>query len=181
MKVYTLGNEVLREKAVPIDTITDEIKALIPEMFKTMENQNGIGLAAPQIGKSIRLFVVKIDDEVERVFINPQIIATSTETCSYEEGCLSVPKYYESVTRPETIVVQALNEKGRRFTIEADGLLARVIQHEYDHLEGILFIDRIPQAKKDKISQKFAKQAEQAQKKQAKSLASNIQSAPAKA
>jgi len=165
MKVYKLGEEVLREKAVPVAEVTDEIRALISDMFVTMKESDGIGLAAPQIGKSIRLFVVKSDDDVERAFINPQIIATSPETCSYEEGCLSVPKFYEDVVRPERITVQALNERGRRFTLEADGLLARVIQHEYDHLDGILFIDRIASDKKEKIVRKFEEKAEREQKK----------------
>ncbi len=143
MKVIQLGNETLRQKAVPVEDINDDIRLLVREMFETMEREDGIGLAAPQVDKSIRLFVVRADDGIERTFINPQIIATSQETESYEEGCLSIPKTYEDVIRPSAITVQAKNERGRRFTLEADGLLARVIQHEYDHLEGILFIDRI--------------------------------------
>jgi len=159
MKVIQLGNETLRQKALPVEEINDEIRLLVREMFETMEREEGIGLAAPQVDKSIRLFVVKADDGIERTFINPQIIATSQETESYEEGCLSIPKTYEDVIRPSAITVQAKNERGRRFTLEADGLLARVIQHEYDHLEGILFIDRIKADKKEKIEQKFLKNA----------------------
>lgn len=157
MKVVHLGEQVLREKALPVLEITEEIKSLVADMFITMEKENGIGLAAPQVGKSLRLFVIKIDDGVERVFINPHIIQTSIETCSFEEGCLSVPKYYEEVIRPERITVQAQNVNGRRFTLEADELLARVIQHEYDHLEGILFIDRIEDSKRQTIEEKFNK------------------------
>ena len=157
MNVLHLGNETLRQKAVPVTEVTDEVRALVREMFVTMETEEGVGLAAPQIGQSIRLFVVKADDGVERTFINPQIIATSQETSVYEEGCLSIPKIYEDVVRPARITVQALNERGRRFTLEADEFLARVIQHENDHLDGILFIDRIPPAKKQKIEQKFLK------------------------
>ena len=160
MKVVRLGDDILRKKAEPVAEITDEIRELVREMFVTMEEEDGVGLAAPQVGRSIRLFVVKADDHVERAFINPQIIATSQEVCSYEEGCLSIPKMYEDVIRPERITVQARNEKGRRFTLEAEGFLARVIQHEYDHLEGILFIDRIPTEKKLKIEQKFLKKPE---------------------
>lgn len=160
MKVMTLGDEVLRIKAEPVAEVTDEIRELIREMFVTMKVEDGIGLAAPQIGKSIRLFVVQADDEVERAFINPQIIETSLETESYEEGCLSIPKQYEDVIRPSRVTVQALNERGRRFTLEADGLLARVIQHEYDHLDGVLFIDRIDPDKKEKIEKKLLKKAE---------------------
>ncbi len=160
MKVMTLGDEVLRIKAEPVAEVTDEIRELIREMFVTMRVEDGIGLAAPQIGKSIRLFVVQADDDVERAFINPQIIETSLETESYEEGCLSIPKQYEDVIRPSRVTVQALNERGRRFTLEADGLLARVIQHEYDHLDGVLFIDRIDPDKKEKIEKKLLKKAE---------------------
>lgn len=144
---------------MPVEEINEEIRALVDEMFDTMVKSDGIGLAAPQIGKSIRLFVVRADDGIKRVFINPQIIATSQEMCSYEEGCLSIPKYYDDVIRPERVTVQARNENGRRFTLEADGLLARVIQHEYDHLEGILFIDRIAPEKKAKVEEKFRKKA----------------------
>jgi peptide deformylase len=160
MKVVRLGDDILRKKAEPVEEVTDEIRELVREMFVTMEEEDGVGLAAPQVGRSIRLFVVKADDHVERAFINPQIIATSQEVCSYEEGCLSIPKMYEDVVRPERVTVQARNEKGRRFTLEAEGFLARVIQHEYDHLDGILFIDRIPTEKKIKIEQKFLKKAE---------------------
>jgi peptide deformylase len=160
MKVVQLGTDILRQKAEPVAEITDEIRELVREMFVTMEKEEGVGLAAPQIGRGIRLFVVKADDGIERTFINPQIIETSVETCSYEEGCLSIPKTYEDVIRPERITIQARNEKGRRFNLEADNFLARVIQHEYDHLEGILFIDRIDADKKQKIEQKFLKKAE---------------------
>ncbi len=157
MKVIQLGNETLRQKAIPVEEINDDIRSLVRDMFITMEEAEGIGLAAPQVEKGLRLFVVKSDDGIERTFINPQIIATSQETESYEEGCLSIPKTYEDVVRPSVITIQAKNEKGRRFTLEADGLLARIIQHEYDHLEGILFIDRISADKKEKIEQKFLK------------------------
>lgn len=160
MNVIRLGNEILRQKAVPVTEVTDELRALIRDMFVTMVDSDGVGLAAPQIGRSIRVFVVKADDGVERTFINPQIIATSQETVRYEEGCLSIPKIYEEVERPERITIQALNEKGRRITLEAEGFLARVIQHEYDHLDGVLFIDRIASEKKAKIEQKFLKKTE---------------------
>jgi peptide deformylase len=160
MKVVHLGDEILRQKAVPVETIDDEIRELAKEMFVTLKEEEGVGLAAPQIGKSIRMFVVKADDGVERVFINPQIVATSSEQVTYEEGCLSIPKLYEDVVRPERITIQARNENGRRFNLEADGFLARVIQHEYDHLEGILFIDRISPDKKAKIEAKFLKKTD---------------------
>lgn len=157
MTVRIMGDLVLREKAAPIEDINDNIRALAQEMLVVMKETDGIGLAGPQIGISRRIFVVRADDGIDRVFINPQIIGTSTEICGYEEGCLSIPGFYEDVIRPERITVQAQNENGRRFTLEAEGLLARVIQHENDHLDGILFIDRINPEKKDKIVAKFQK------------------------
>lgn len=160
MDVLHLGDETLRQKAVPVEEVTDEIRDLAREMFITMDREDGVGLAAPQVGKSIRMFVLRADDDIDRVFINPQIIATSQETCEYEEGCLSIPKQYADVTRPERVTVQARNEKGRRFTLEADGFLARVIQHENDHLDGILFIDRISPERRAKIEAKILKKSE---------------------
>jgi len=159
MKVCKLGDAVLRTKADPLAEVTEETQLLIQQMFKTMDEENGIGLAAPQVGVSVRIFVLKADDEIPRVFINPQIIQTSPETGLYEEGCLSIPGFYEEVVRPLKITVQAINERGRPFTLEAEGLLARVIQHENDHLDGILFIDRIDSQKKTRIETKLTKKA----------------------
>lgn len=157
MKVRTLGDPVLREKAQPIEEINDEIRALAQKMLVVMKETDGIGLAGPQVGISQRIFVVRADDGIDRVFINPQIIETSQETCGYEEGCLSIPGYYEQVERPKQVTIQALNEKGRRVTMETQGLLARVVQHENDHLNGTMFIDRIDTKKKEKIETKFQK------------------------
>lgn len=160
MKVLTLGDELLRQKSEPIEEVTPEIAALAEEMFQTMIDAQGVGLAAPQVGILKRMFVLIADDDVRRVFINPQIIATSTELSDYEEGCLSIPKVYEKITRPVKVTVQALNEKGKPFTLEADGLLARIIQHEYDHLEGQLYIDRGDPLFKFKVEEDFKKKAE---------------------
>lgn len=165
LKVNKLGDEVLRNKSVPVEAVTDEIKQLCEDMFETMIEHDGVGLAAPQIGKNIRLFVVIADDDVRRVFINPQIIKTSAETGEYDEGCLSIPNVYETIVRPVAVTVQALNERGRPFTLEADGLLARIIQHENDHLDGILYIDRGDPDFKTKTENKFKKLREKAAKK----------------
>ena len=116
---------------------------------------------------SKRIFVVVADDEVRRVFINPQIISTSSELSDYDEGCLSVPGVYETVQRPAKVSVQAYNENGKLFTLDADGLLARIIQHEYDHLEGMLFIDRVSSEFAEKTTEQFKKRAEKAAKKAA--------------
>lgn len=171
MEVLYLGDETLRQPSQPVQNIDDELRTVIQEMFITMDKDRGIGLAAPQIGKNIRLFVVKIDDGVERVFINPQIIGTSEKQCSYEEGCLSIPKMYAEVIRPESVTVQYQDAQGRRKTIEATGLLARVIQHEYDHLEGILFIDRLSEKDRNTIIEKFTQQQERKKQRAAKKKA----------
>lgn len=161
LRITKLGEDVLRQVAVPVEPeeINDEFRVLINEMFETMIEANGVGLAAPQVGIGKRFFVIIADDDVRRVFVNPQIISTSDDLVDYEEGCLSLPKIYENIKRPSQVTVQALNENGKPFTIEADGLLARIIQHENDHLNGIVFID--------KGDPEFAKQAEQTMAKRA--------------
>ena len=165
LNIVKLGEESLREKSVAVEEVNDEIKQLANDMFETMIEADGVGLAAPQIGKNIRMFVIIADDDIRRVFINPQIIKTSEEVGPYDEGCLSIPQVYESIIRPLKVTVQALNENGKPFTLDADGLLARVIQHEYDHLEGIVFIDRGDKAFAEKTEQAFQKRAERAAKK----------------
>lgn len=161
LRITKLGEEVLRKVAVEVkpEEINDEFRALCLEMFETMDEANGVGLAAPQVDISKRFFVVTADDDVRRVFVNPQIISTSSDLVDYEEGCLSIPKIYENIKRPSKITVQALDENGKKFLLEADGLLARVIQHEYDHLDGIVFID--------KGDPEFAKETEATMKKRA--------------
>ena len=165
LNIVKLGEESLREKSVAVEEVNDEIKQLANDMFETMIEADGVGLAAPQIGKNIRMFVVIADDDIRRVFINPQIIKTSEEVGPYDEGCLSIPQVYESIIRPLKVTVQALNENGKPFTLDADGLLARVIQHEYDHLEGIVFIDRGDKAFAEKTEAQFKKRAERAAQK----------------
>lgn len=169
MRITKLGEDILRQKAVPfeMEEINDDLRAFIDEMFDTMNEANGVGLAGPQAGISKRIFVVVADDEVRRVFINPQIISTSSELSDYDEGCLSVPGVYETVQRPAKVSVQAYNENGKLFTLDADGLLARIIQHEYDHLEGMLFIDRVSSEFAEKTTEQFKKRAEKAAKKAA--------------
>lgn len=165
MTIYTLGEAVLKEKAEPVSEVNDEIRALADEMFRAMLLHNGAGLAGPQVGKKLRLFVAIADDEVRRVFINPHIIETSNELCDYEEGCLSIPGVYETIRRPMRVKVSAQNENGKHFTMEADGLLARIIQHEMDHLDGILFIERGDAAFEKKTKAQFAKKREKILKK----------------
>jgi peptide deformylase len=162
MEIVILGSDVLHQKAAPVANIKDEShhwKEVIEGMLDALKKGKGIGLAGPQIGLMQQIFVTNVEGDGPRVFINPSIIETSQETAKYEEGCLSVPGVYADVIRSKTVKVQAWNEKGRSFTLEAGGLLARVILHEYDHLEGILFIDRLSEPKRKKILDKFARKA----------------------
>ena len=186
LEITKLGEDILRKKAEPVAEINDEIRKLADDMIETMIEANGVGLAGPQVNKSLRIFVAMADDDVKRVFINPQIIKTSEEVGEYEEGCLSIPQVYESITRPVRVTVQAFNEKGRPFTLDADGLLARIIQHEYDHLDGILYIDRGDKDFAEKTESQFKKRAERAAQKakekeaKAKRIAAKIAAKEAK-
>ena len=162
MDILTLGNDLLHQKAAPVENIKKDSarwSKIAQEMFDAVAQGKGVGLAGPQIGLMQRIFVVNIEGDTPRVFINPSIIETSQETSKYEEGCLSIPGMWADVTRPKTVKVQAWNEKGRAFTLETGGLLARVILHEYDHLEGVLFIDRLSEPKRKKLLDKMARQA----------------------
>lgn len=135
------GDDVLRKKCIEIDKIDNRLLTLIEDMKETMYDADGVGLAAPQVGVLKRLFVVDIGDG-PLVFINPEIIETSGSQID-EEGCLSLPGETEEVMRPNYVRARALNEKGEKFEIEGEELLARAILHEYDHLNGTLFIDRV--------------------------------------
>jgi len=157
MQIITLGDELLRQKAEKIDKIDDKVKNTAKLMLEILKIDKGVGVAGPQIGFMKRIFVIHIEGDEERIFINPSILETSVATAKFEEGCLSVPGIYANVIRSESVKIQAWNEKGRPFTLEAGGLLARVIQHEYDHLEGVLFLDRVPEKKRAKLIEKFEK------------------------
>lgn len=157
MQIITLGNELLRQKAEKIEKIDEEITNLSKQMLDILIRDKGIGLAGPQIGIMKRIFVVHVQGDEPRVFINPSILETSVKTVKFEEGCLSVPGIFANVIRSEAIKIQAWNEKGRPFTLESDGILARVILHEYDHLEGVVFLDRISKHKREKLVAKYEK------------------------
>lgn len=161
MDMYKLGfkdeEAILREVAKPVTEFNQDLKDIIKGMISFMIDSNGVGLAAPQIGDSRRFLVIGFDDNKPLVLINPEIIETSLEENVYEEGCLSIPGMYAKIRRPERVRIQAWNERGRPFTIDADGMLATVIQHEIDHLNGILFIDHLNDKNKEKIMKKYNK------------------------
>jgi peptide deformylase len=151
LAVRIYGDPVLRQKAAPIAEVNDELRALIANMRETMKAYSGVGLAANQVGVAKRVLVVDVplDDEKRAQFalINPKISKRAgTETG--EEGCLSIPGVWEDVTRARSIHVEALDEQGRAIQIEADGYLARALQHEVDHLDGVLFVDRLSALKR---------------------------------
>jgi peptide deformylase len=158
LDIVTYGSEILGKKAEPVKDIDKGIRKLGEDMLEAMAGK-GIGLAGPQVAQPLRIFVTDVESDKPRVFVNPEIVLTSQELVTIEEGCLSLPKLYLDVVRPEFVRVQAWNEKGRPFTIETDGLLARVIQHEYDHLEGILFIDRLKAGKRDRALAQYRRLA----------------------
>ena len=162
LEIEIMGAKVLREKASPVDVVTDEIRVLIRDMFDTMYDAEGIGLAAPQVGISQRILVVDVaEEEVEErhvhALVNPVVVEASRETGKETEGCLSIPGLEETVTRPLQVVVEALSPDGEQVRIEADGLLARALQHELDHLDGVLFIDRLSSLKRGILLRKWRK------------------------
>lgn len=152
----------LRLKAKPIEKVTDEIRQLANDMLETMYDAPGIGLAATQVNEQKRLIVIDVsEDKTSPLFlINPELIETEGER-EFEEGCLSVPEAYETVTRADTIRVRALNLQGETFEMDADGILATCIQHEIDHLEGKLFVDYLSNLKRQRIKKRLEKHQKQ--------------------
>lgn len=160
-----LPDLVLRQKSEPVERVDEELNRLADDMLETMYDAPGIGLAAIQIGIPRRLLVIDVSGEEEgrkpQVFINPEIVASSDDRSTYEEGCLSIPDYYAEVERPARVTVKHLDRDGNEQTVEAEGLLATCLQHEIDHLNGVLFIDHISKLKRDMVVKKFTKLAKQ--------------------
>lgn len=159
LPLRVLGDPILREETKPVAAITDEIRRLIDDMFDTMYAAKGIGLAAPQVGRSERLTVIDVDDE-PMVLINPEIIESSSATDKAEEGCLSIPEVYGDVERPSSVRVRAMDRDGKVFERDASELLARCMQHEIDHLHGKMFIDYMSVLKKRSAMAKWTKEKE---------------------
>lgn len=160
-----LPDPVLRELSKPVERFDDQLRKFAGDMFDTMYDAPGIGLAAIQVGEPLRMLVIDIAKEDEaktpHVFINPEIVASSDERSVYEEGCLSIPDYYAEVERPATIKVNYFDADGKPHSMDADGLMATCLQHEIDHLNGVLFIDHISKLKRDMVIKKFRKLASQ--------------------
>ena len=154
-KIVVLGNPILVEKSEVVNGINEDLNALIHAMFETMYRERGIGLAAVQIGRPLRIFVTHIRRDTSRVFINPEIAETSLEEDMLEEGCLSIPGINADVKRSTGVKVQAMDENGKLFMLNTEGLLARVVLHEMDHLNGVVFIDRLMQKKRQQLLNQY--------------------------
>ena len=159
LEILEFPDPRLRTKAKPVAEVTDSTRRLIADMFETMYDAPGIGLAATQVNVHERILVIDVSDERRdpQVFINPEITVLDPKLGEYDEGCLSVPGFYETVCRPSRIRVTALNGDGESFTRELDGLLAICLQHEIDHLEGKLFVDYLSPLKRQRIRKKLEK------------------------
>jgi peptide deformylase len=159
-----LPDPMLKRVSTPVGAVTDEIRDLMDDMLETMYAAPGIGLAAIQIGVPRRVVVMDLvkDEDKPRdpqFFVNPEIISASEETAEYEEGCLSIPEVFENVTRPKAVRIRYLDRNGTGQERDCEGLMATCIQHEIDHLNGILFIDHISRLKRERVVKKFAKAA----------------------
>jgi peptide deformylase len=156
----------LRQVSEPVKKIDAGIRKLVEDMFETMYEAPGIGLAAIQVGEPKRVITMDLAKKEEpkdpQVFINPEILWTSEDKAIYEEGCLSIPEYYSDVERPAQVKVKYLDLEGKPRELEASGLLATCLQHEIDHLNGVLFIDHLSKLKRDRVLKKFSKAAKRA-------------------
>ncbi|MBX2816315.1 MAG: peptide deformylase [Saprospiraceae bacterium] len=164
LPIYAFGHKVLKQVAEPIDSSYPDLDKLIANMWETMYNASGVGLAAPQVGLSARIFLVdtiqleqKGEDfkGIKQVFINPEIVDSSEDEWAYEEGCLSIPKIRGDVIRPESCTIQFFDASFEKHTLTFDDLNARVIQHEYDHLEGRLFTEQLKPVRRRLIRRKL--------------------------
>ncbi len=162
LEILTHPDPRLRKKSVPVEEVTDEVRAVVDNMLETMYAAPGIGLASIQVNEPRSIVVIDVSEEKDQplCLINPKITASSGEE-EYEEGCLSVPGIFEAVTRAEEVTVEALDREGTPFELQAEGLLAICIQHELEHLEGKLFVDKLTKLKQNRIKKKLEKQAKE--------------------
>ena len=168
-EILTVPHPVLKQVSKPVDTVDDALRALMDDMLETMYEAPGIGLAAVQIGEPVRVIVMDLQEKPEgaepdaegiknpRYFVNPEIVWKSEDLAPYEEGCLSVPEVYDEVLRPAKVKLRYLNYHGEQVEEDAEGLFATCIQHEMDHLEGVLFIDHLSRLKRDRAVSKVKK------------------------
>ena len=163
MTILEFPDPRLRKVAARVETVDDEIREILDSMIETMYDAEGIGLAATQVDIHLRMLVIDISEDraTPMIFINPEITVLDAEPLGYEEGCLSVPGYYEMVTRPRKVMIKALNRDGGVFEQEAEGILAVCIQHEVDHLNGKLFVDYLSALKRQRIKSKLEKEHRQ--------------------
>jgi peptide deformylase len=165
-EILILPDKRLRQVSEPVKKIDAGIRALVEDMFESMYDAPGIGLAAIQVGMPKRVVTMdlakKDDPKAPQVFINPEILWASDEKATYEEGCLSIPEFYGDVERPAQVKVKYLDLEGEPHEVEANGLLATCLQHEIDHLNGVLFIDHLSKLKRDRVVKKFTKAAKRA-------------------
>ncbi len=160
--IITAPDPRLREVSKPVERVDDELRALMDDMLETMYDAPGIGLAAIQVGVPLRVIVMDLAGEGEepapRYFVNPEILDPSDDLSVHEEGCLSVPEYFDEVERPARCRVRYLDYDGAEQVLDAEGMLATCIQHEMDHLEGVLFIDHLSRLKRDRVLKKLRKE-----------------------
>ncbi|HET9717549.1 MAG TPA: peptide deformylase [Pseudolabrys sp.] len=161
--ILILPDKRLRLVSEPVKTVDKQLRSLIDDMFETMYAAPGIGLAAIQVGAPVRVVTMdlakKDEPKAPQIFINPEVVWASAETATYEEGCLSIPEYYEEVERPKAVKVRFIDLDLKSHEIEAEGLLATCLQHEIDHTNGVLFIDHISKLKRNMVLKKFKKAA----------------------
>jgi peptide deformylase len=161
LDILLIPDQRLKQVAAPVTSVDASVRKLLDDMLETMYAAPGIGLAAPQVGNLLRAVTIDLSRDNEPktplFFVNPTIVWTSDELSTYQEGCLSIPDYYEDVERPSRVRVEYLDRNGEEQEMVAEGLLATCIQHEIDHLDGILFIDHISRLKRDRVWKKFVK------------------------
>lgn len=157
LPLHLLGSPVLRQRSTEVARVDDVVRRFIDDMFETMDANKGVGLAANQVGRALRVAVIDADDQ-RITLINPKITATGGVKESEEEGCLSIPEIFAEVKRPTEVTMEALDRDGKPYTLQASGLLARAIQHEIDHLDGILFLDHLGPMKRQFMVRKYERE-----------------------